>query len=563
MAELDDEARRKRKTQLIGAGVVAFLVSGSVLAFAVTGDEEEQAPQSKLGESDAMLPEPEIVQAPTQGGRLILIPDNVQFEPGQENYKEIAVRAVGAPVEIGAIQQPTGLADIVSVENISCPESPAQIPAGTSCQLAVRWNGVDDVNTTAAIETITTNTGSSPVRAKQVLAVSAYSVSDEVSALPVMTPAAPGAAEPAPALPASPPVPAGPSPEEQRRDAYADARRGNGGQVRRPQQLQPVAVSPYASWNEIGVASTMSSAPTDMTRVLTPDKPISAVLSVPIDTRQAVTAVAMADRDVYGNNGRTVVIPRGSKLIGQVINANERVGIAWRQLIRPDGARFVFEALSGDAMGRGGVPGNVNERNTERYGYSLLTGLAEAGITVGLGGQSTTAVGGFNTQQTQDAGAVASEAIREQLRRISDDFFARKSRIPIQITVPTGTRMTVWSLTDLRLRPAGEEGKRQAALQAEQEAELFARRGSGAPSFRQTQVTSQQTAAQPDVPEAQQNYRPSGMAVGTVDASGNYVPPGSSAPRPGPMNRSQPLQPAAERQSPEPQTNTQAPWVRN
>ncbi|WP_204348141.1 TrbI/VirB10 family protein, partial [Stenotrophomonas maltophilia] len=53
------------------------------------------------------------------------------------------------------------------------------------------------------------------------------------------------------------------------------------------------------------------------------DKPIPAVIKTSIDTRHPSRAVATVERDVYGGDGRTVVIERGSTLVGQVASVGE------------------------------------------------------------------------------------------------------------------------------------------------------------------------------------------------------------------------------------------------
>jgi hypothetical protein len=330
------------------------------------------------------------------------------------------------------------------------------------------------------------------------------------------------------------------------RSQYLQARRGGGFNPLQPSQMKPAPKSPYSSWNAVGVQGGSSSYPTDMSRVLTPDKAITAVLQNIIDTRATVTAVAMVDRDVYGNNGRTVVIPRGSKLIGTVGESSERVGIAWKQLIRPDGVRFMFEAASGDAQGRGGIPGRINERLLQRYGFSLIPSAVAAGITAALGGnQVTQSTDGSRVQQQKSARAVAAEILTEPLNNIATDIYRRKSSMPTQITVPAGTRITVWAINDLRLKPMGETDE----TATNQNQGVNAQRQNPAFQFQPDQAQAR-TPAQPSNSTQQpaQGTQPASdgrsegdetinsVDAGTVDANGNYIPSGGSAPKPGPTS---------------------------
>src|SRR3546814_3880042 len=101
--------------------------------------------------------------------------------------------------------------------------------------------------------------------------------------------------------------------------------------------------------------------------------------------------VAQVDRNVYGGHGRSILIPRGSRIIGTASGGNERVAIQWKQIIRPDGARFIIEASAADAMGQGGVPGRVNQRLMKRYG-SVLLGTILGGSTAAIFGSEEEAV---------------------------------------------------------------------------------------------------------------------------------------------------------------------------
>ena len=256
-----------------------------------------------------------------------------------------------------------------------------------------------------------------------------------------------------------------------------------------------------------------------------------------------MTAVATVDRDVYGSSGRTVVIPRGTKIIGRVGGgATDRVGIAWNQLIRPDGVRFVFEGASGDAMGRGGIPGRINNRYLQRYGFSLLPTAAAAGVTVALGGQSSQNFSNGGASQTQDARAVASQILAQPLATISQDIFSRNSNIPVQITIPAGTRITVWSVGDLRLKPAGERDEATEGDQARNQQQSGQQGGRGTgfnPYAQQGGAQQQQQPAQQQRPtggqaNAQDTRDQGSLQVGRVDANGNYIAPpaNGAAPRP-------------------------------
>lgn len=124
----------------------------------------------------------------------------------------------------------------------------------------------------------------------------------------------------------------------------------------------------------------VSSMPKDERYVLRQSKPIPAVLNRPIyfgninyaetdgtNFENETTAVATVERNVYGGDGRTIIVPAGSQLIGKAtapqgtgLQEIEKISIQWDRLIRPDGAEFDLSSVTNytaDAQGRQGVAG--------------------------------------------------------------------------------------------------------------------------------------------------------------------------------------------------------------
>ena len=220
-------------------------------------------------------------------------------------------------------------------------------------------------------------------------------------------------------------------------------------------------------WSDAGFTPNVSSYPVDMTRILTMDKPIPAVIKNTIDSRMASPAVAVVERDLYGNDGRMVLIERGSILVGRaqtVTNtATEKVQIIWQRLQRPDGVIFKMTAASGDAMGRAGVLSHNDNRYGERFGAALLATVIEVASIAAINGTVTTnntggtntggAVIGGSSATTFNGRAIASQSLQQNLEPQLRAFEQERLRIPPIRMVPAGTRITVWATQDLLLRP--------------------------------------------------------------------------------------------------------------
>ena len=110
---------------------------------------------------------------------------------------------------------------------------------------------------------------------------------------------------------------------------------------------------------------------------------IPAVLETGFDSTRSGFARAVVSRDVRGFDGKNVLIPRGSRLIGEYQTATaqgqNRAVITWRRLIRPDGMTIAIDSPAVDTVGRGGVHASVNTHFFSRLGDALLQS------TVGLG----------------------------------------------------------------------------------------------------------------------------------------------------------------------------------
>jgi type IV secretion system protein VirB10 len=113
---------------------------------------------------------------------------------------------------------------------------------------------------------------------------------------------------------------------------------------------------------------------------------IPAVLETGFDSTSPGYARAIVSRDVRGFDGKNVLIPRGSRLVGEYKSAIEhgqgRAVIDWTRLIRPDGMTIALNSPAVDPVGRGGVPASVNSHFFARLGNALLQSTFAIGQTL-------------------------------------------------------------------------------------------------------------------------------------------------------------------------------------
>lgn len=111
---------------------------------------------------------------------------------------------------------------------------------------------------------------------------------------------------------------------------------------------------------------------------------IAATLETPIDSDKPGLARAVVARDARSFDGTRVLIPRGSRLIGEyradTAPGQRRVLVTWTRLIRPDGVAIRIGSPGADTLGGTGLAGRVNTHFFERFTNAVL----QSALTVGV-----------------------------------------------------------------------------------------------------------------------------------------------------------------------------------
>lgn len=226
---------------------------------------------------------------------------------------------------------------------------------------------------------------------------------------------------------------------------------------------------------------TMSSWRVDMSEMILADKPIPAVLArtiMDVGDASNVPVTAIVERNVYAEDGRNIIIPAGSRVMGASSGGMSgggesggavRTGIIWTRLVRPDGSAFEFaEAQTGDAQGRGGALGYLDEQLLKRYLAPISTNLATNAVAyIMASGSTTTSTEGTTTQ---DARAAAAEDARRDfqnnMQQVFQDLLRRMTNINTVTYVPAGTRLIIYPKVDLWLRTFDRENTDEYAREA-------------------------------------------------------------------------------------------------
>jgi type IV secretion system protein VirB10 len=258
---------------------------------------------------------------------------------------------------------------------------------------------------------------------------------------------------PAPAqpMPLAPQAPADPPENHWRAPAVvvdlSDA--GQAAAAKAAQGAGAISTDPGAQLNgEERFAARVSSATNDaarasqmrdLGRIIPQGFVIPAVLETAIDSDLPGSIRAVVSRDVRGFDGAQVLIPRGSKLIGQYRSAaavgQTRAFVVWSRIITPAGVSIDVGSPATDRLGRGGLAGKVDNHFFERFGSAILLSVVSAGVqAAGNSGGNTTAlvIGAANP-----ANQLATVALQKNID------------IPTTIRVPQGAPVQVSVSRDL------------------------------------------------------------------------------------------------------------------
>lgn len=167
---------------------------------------------------------------------------------------------------------------------------------------------------------------------------------------------------------------------------------------------------------------------------------IPVALETALDSTRAGQARAIVSRDVFGFDGRKILVPRGSRLIGQydadLKRGQNRILVQWIRLLRPDGATIALDSGSADRLGRAGVKGRVNSKFLERFADAILRTSLDVGAVL-------------LTREISDGGVVVAlpNTVREAVPQNTEEQFQPTLR------VKQGAALSVFVARDLDFTP--------------------------------------------------------------------------------------------------------------
>ncbi len=238
-----------------------------------------------------------------------------------------------------------------------------------------------------------------------------------------------------------PPQPATPPPPDPI-EVLAEKRRSAGSvKVSRAGRIQEVTewVNTQEEWDE--EEKTIASYPTDLSRVITVDKEITAILKNAVNSELEGKVVAIIEENIYCAHGRNVCIPAGSQAVGRFKAlkkaGDERIPVYWSRIITPQGINIhMGDAEMADAMGRSGITGDVDNRFMDRYGMALLV-------------SSLSAATAYAVPVTTTGQQIVIQTYGSNLANLSGQILDKNMNLKPKVSIPAGQRILISPTKDI------------------------------------------------------------------------------------------------------------------
>ena len=108
---------------------------------------------------------------------------------------------------------------------------------------------------------------------------------------------------------------------------------------------------------------------------------IPCTLQTAINSTQAGFVSCVINHDVYSENGRIVLLDKGTKVLGQysggITQGQARLFVVWTRALTPRGVAIDLSSPAADSLGRAGLPGGVDTQFWARFGVGLVISVLE------------------------------------------------------------------------------------------------------------------------------------------------------------------------------------------
>jgi type IV secretion system protein VirB10 len=172
---------------------------------------------------------------------------------------------------------------------------------------------------------------------------------------------------------------------------------------------------------------------------------IDCTLETAIDSTLPGMTTCVTATDTFGVDGSTVLIERGSKLVGEtrgeVAQGQARIFVLWTEARTPTGVIVPLSSPGTDELGRSGLSGDVNRHFFQRFGAAILISVINGAVQAAVTSRGSGGTVIYNPSGSQD---VLTEVLKSTVN------------IPPTVTKNQGDRIQIFVARDLDFRSVYE-----------------------------------------------------------------------------------------------------------
>jgi type IV secretion system protein VirB10 len=163
---------------------------------------------------------------------------------------------------------------------------------------------------------------------------------------------------------------------------------------------------------------------------------------------------AIVSEPSYSEDGSTILIPSGSRLIGQyksgMLQGQSRIFMVWTRLITPNGISIQLGSPGIDSLGGAGIGADdINRHFWERFGTGSLLSLLSAGA----------ANAGVSTSDQENSASAYRAAVANSFAQSANQSLQQDSRIPPTLITYQGKSIIVFVAKDLNFQNTSRQTK--------------------------------------------------------------------------------------------------------
>lgn len=144
---------------------------------------------------------------------------------------------------------------------------------------------------------------------------------------------------------------------------------------------KPTALDTLKQTSAIGTATARMIG--DRNYLVTAGAIIPCTLQTAMDSSVPGYTVCVIPRDIYSDNGRVVLLEKGTRVFGEyqggLQRGQNRLFAMWTRAVTPRGVAIDIGSPASDSLGRAGITGKIDRFFWQRFGAALLFSVLDTG----------------------------------------------------------------------------------------------------------------------------------------------------------------------------------------